>query len=132
MNVRVVAVFFSVLLVLSSGAMQLGVHLCSKAGPSFFSSCETEHHHLPDCCAKKDKKQTENCCTDAYLFAITPKYGNIEKFKLPFPDFLELWNSYTDLTNTQFGQISQVFVPEHSPPKPFNCSIQKEYCIWII
>jgi hypothetical protein len=134
MHIKMLSLLFSAFMLLSSGAMQLGVHLCSKSGPSFFSNCESNHQNLPDCCAKKQKQKTHStCCQDAYLFAITPKFGGIEKVELPFPAILCIGSvqSHSTLLLSDCGN-GKVEAPEHSPPKLFNRGIQQHFCLWII
>jgi hypothetical protein len=133
MHSRILSIFFSAVLLLSSGAVQLGVHLCSKTGPSFFSSCSAEHDETPTCC-KKNKKtpQDSDCCKETYWFAITPKFGSVEKIKLSGPEnFDVVIYSITELLPLSYS-YNGIEHREHSPPGHFKHSIQSQYCIWTI
>jgi hypothetical protein len=134
MHTKLLSVFFSAILLLSSGAMQLGVHLCSKTGPTFFSSCETDHNE-PPCCKKNKTHKAENsdCCKETYWFAITPKFGSIEKIQLPSPVALEIEGHTLPQSLLGSAICAEIRHAEHSPPgQIFNRTLQRFYCIWTI
>ena len=133
MHSRILSIFFSAVLLLSSGVVQLGVHLCSKTGPSFFSRCAAEHDETPPCCKKNKKSsQDSDCCKETYWFAITPKFGSVEKVKLACPESLdtEIY-SITELLPLSYSYTG-IELREHSPPGQLKHSIQSQYCIWTI
>jgi len=76
---------FALLMLLSSGSLQLVLHSCPGTGVFVFSDCgmhdQVEKSDIPECCRKKlsAKTKQQNCgnCEEYFVFSITPKFGSI-------------------------------------------------------
>jgi hypothetical protein len=117
---------FALLMLLSSGSMQLALHNCPGSGIFVFSDCgmhnSEENHDIPECCKKKfpakTKQQNCNNCEEYFVFSITPKYGSITTAEAGAPPVFSISNnSYVnpDITCLQPGYIN--FIKNKVPPK---------------
>lgn len=134
MNLRVLSAFFAFIMLLSSGVVQVAMHICPEEGINIMSDCGM-HEQLPKCCKQNQTESEEshqNCCQDAYVFAVTPKFGAVEKCQIQNPaafilsDLLKLQDQCTvepEITGNRQGD---------APPLPFNRDLQQRCCTWVI
>lgn len=129
---------FALLMLISSGCLQLAMHSCPGSGVFVFSDCgmhgSTEKHELPDCCKKKlpAQPQKEDCgnCEEFFVFSITPKFGSVvctETAAPPaiIPEKTPTIRVVSDLYSSELWQSEKEI-----PPKLLY--YQALHCTWLI
>ena len=131
--------FLALLMLLSSGSMQLVLHSCPGSGVFLFTDCgmheSEENADLPECCKKKLPKKTkkEDCgnCEDFFVFSITPKFGSVATAETGEPPVYTLAHSILlaeGISDVVSGQLQQV--QRELPPKLLE--FQALHCTWLI
>jgi hypothetical protein len=129
----------ALLMLFSSGCIQLALHSCPGSGTFLFSDCgmhETEENqHVSECCKKKlpSKKKQEGCgnCEEYFVFSISPKFGSFITAEAGDPPVFRLSDNplmFADKLNENKG-TSQEFQKE-LPPKLLH--YQALYAVWLI
>lgn len=130
-----------ILVLLSSGAAQMAYHICDNDGIHILNAqCHQENNSISasentGCCGKESNvNSVDDCCTDAYFFALSPLPVSFVKFKLGDPESARIAN----MPNSQW-LISCFFkpqtntYPQNTPPLlsclPYVSSVK---CVWII
>lgn len=136
MKHRVIAYILASLMLISSGAVQVAMHVCPEEGINILSDCGM-HDHVASakkaCCKPVKLPDAEaNCCQDAFLFAISPKFGAIEKAELAVPVcFIETAHiavpQWLSLIPAAPGTLQ-----DQAPPPLFNRQILQHYCRLVI
>ena len=130
---RISAAIFSFLILLSSGLVQFVVHVCPKDGLMLSEAgCNMHEMQQKSCCEEKgvrvEKTDDGACCTDDYLFIVSPKYGSIQHLETTAPVFFYL--SDCDLVISTHNPSLPAFhsFVFHSPPGNSGKQILTEIC----
>lgn len=131
--------FLALLMLLSSGSMQLVLHSCPGSGVFLFTDCgmheSQETSDLPECCKKKvpARAEKEDCgnCEDFFVFSITPKFGSIATAETGEPPVYVLSQNIV-LADGKSAVISHktLQVQRERPPKLLE--FQARHCTWLI
>lgn len=121
-------------MLLSGGVLQFALHVCPEQGV-VLDKADCRMHEVKDCCKKSGHGKTEIttrdvCCSDAFVFVVSAKFGSVDLQKLQLP-------AITEETVQHPAKVYGVFTTEtkitanfaHAPPGP---QILKRNCTWII
>ncbi len=126
---------FALLMLISSGCMQVALHSCPGSGVFVFTDCgmhgSDESHGIPDCCKKKlpTKPKKEDCgnCEEFFVFSITPKYGSVVCAEtsvppLNIPEKCPTIRVVSDLYSIDFRQSEKELPPKLLYYQAFHCT----------
>ena len=133
------AILMLLLVLLSSGGAQMAYHICDDDGMhTIFNDCHEEASitEVSDCCKNNQECiVVDDCCTDAYFFALSPIPVAFTKFKLSLPlesISFEGCNSINkqNLIGDKKNHIAQL---KERPPRlsRHQCDSSVK-CVWII
>lgn len=129
---------FATLILLSGGMVQSVLHICPQQGTMLDKDDCGMHQTavVKDCCKKPGKhtkqlEPIEDCCTDAYLFAVSAKYGSIEFKKINIPIFSIAFAMITPEYAPRFNTIYTP-VSDTSPPPDIRQCQGPGLCVWTI
>jgi hypothetical protein len=130
-----------ILVLLASGAAQMAYHICDDDGIHILNNgCheENESQSTPQntsCCGKESNMNSiDDCCTDAYLFALSPLPVSFIKFKLGDPDSARIADiQYSQWLTSCFSKPQTTAYPKNTPPL-LSCLqyLSSVKCVWII
>jgi hypothetical protein len=135
-----ISILFAALMLLSSGITQLALHDCPSNGVYLFSDCgmhnsENQKVKLPDCCKKSESspQETQDCgnCEENFIFALTPKFGNIGLVETHPPAVIILM--YTNTTIPDLRCTSPILAKQNTwIPPAGEPDIRTKDCSWLI
>lgn len=136
---KIYAWSLALLMLISSGFMQIAIHSCPGSGIFVFRDCgmhaSAEIQDMPACCKKKftvesDKKDCGNC-EDYFVFSITPKFGTIHAAETGDPPVFILEKSPL-LSEGKSGIVIKEDVAFATKPPPKIRHICALHCSWLI
>lgn len=127
------AAVFSFLILLSSGLVQFVVHVCPKDGLMLSEAgCNMHEKAKKSCCEKEDqrveKANNDACCTDDYLFMVSPKYGSIQHIETTAPVFFYLSECEVEIVTHNPSLPAFHSFAFHSPPGNSGRQILTDIC----
>lgn len=136
-------IFTMMLVLLSSGAMQMAYHICDEDGVHVWQGdCEdTETKTIgksrTNCCSEEATScEIENpCCTEAYFFSLAPLPVSPIKFKLqadPTVNSLPILLDCSTSLAKNHWEWAPRFRRNHPPESPPNLPSLDGLCVWII
>lgn len=131
-----------ILVLLSSGAAQMAYHVCEEDGTHIWSNdCNESSTELPlkkgNCCQKAASPQIEKntCCTEAYLFALSPLPVSPTQFKLQHSTqwFCAAWSRVFEVSISHNPTSNPLATVGEHPPDPWiNKPLSDVICVWTI
>lgn len=130
---KISAAVFSILILLSSGLVQFVVHVCPKDGLMLSEAGCSMHEIKPSSCCDEGKPTSvktidDECCSDDYLFIVSPKYGSIQHLQSVEPFFFYLTESTKLLPNQDCPFEATWGIASHSPPWNNGRQILNDIC----
>lgn len=123
------SILFAGMILLSSGFTQFVVHQCAEDGLMLSAESCTMHEVAKDCCQRPQKALSRpECCSDAYFFAVSPKFGSIATSKIQIPFLLVASGSQLQISSN-VQNIVHVFRPNDTgPPNSESKTILNQIC----
>lgn len=132
---RIAAIFFAIIMVISSGLVQFVVHVCPEDGASLSAAaCESHEINKLGCCDENiSSTNDEQCCTDGYFFGLSAKFGGIDFVQIQKQYFVNIIQSesYPDCSQSEYYSRSSSG-SNHSPPIHYGRFILDSICCLII
>jgi len=136
---KIAILLFAFLILLSSGFVQAVVHICPEKGivlDKAECAMHSEQKPIAECCKKFSgyqktiQIQKDDCCSDAFLFGVSPKFGSLDFQILQNP--LCFYLPKIEIKSApNFTYTSYTCFHSHSPPD-FGIANRSLICIWLI
>jgi hypothetical protein len=130
-----------ILVLLASGAAQMAYHICDDDGIHILNNgCHDDNEpqstsENTGCCGKESNiNSIDDCCTDAYFFALSPLPVSFIKFKLGDPDSARSANIQNSQWFTSCLSKPQTTSYLKNTPPLLSCIqyVSSVKCVWII
>lgn len=135
------AIWMMMLLLLASGGLQMAYHICDKDGAHLNHGDCSAHSSInanttDNCCSKDNSSlESNDCCTDAYLFALSPIPQIFNEIKLPpfNRSLISIFYSPNDSANESISLLFHRFLRQYHPPQTnlYGCHLELN-CNWLI
>lgn len=123
------SILFAAMILLSSGFTQFVVHQCSEDGLMLSSESCSMHEVAKDCCQKPQKAMSsKECCSDAYFFAVSPKFGSIATGKIQFPHLWVSSGPQLQISSNVQHMVHEFHHWDTGPPHAENRKILNQIC----
>lgn len=120
---RLLSCIFAGVILISSGLTQFVIHICPEQGIMLSEANCNMHHSKLSCCEQTHQalKKTDDCCTEGYFFAVTPKFGSVAINNIHIPGF-SIVDIYNYLASASFsnGNLVVYHNQDTGPPKRYN------------
>lgn len=132
---RFAAISFASLILVSSGLVQTMLHICPQKGIVFTKQACAMHAQQPtkECCKKKHVTMhaKHSCCSEAYFFALSPKFGNIDAFQVDGPYIHYVPTMHLPIANS-FDRTQKTAAYTCLRPPPEVSAFLSNVCCWIV